>query len=88
MNKIYNYIIKYLDKLIHFLVCYFLLTVTYWFLNLFTVKTPIYSVAILVIMIGLFKEFYDEKKKKGAFDKYDLLADSIGIILGIVVSII
>ena len=88
MNKIYSYIVKNIDKLIHFLMSYFLLTFLYWFLNLLTVKTPLYSVAILVAMIGIFKEAFDEKKKKGAFDKYDLLADSIGIILGIVVSII
>ena len=80
----YKYILKHIDKLLHFSLSYFLITFLYVALNLlFTI--PLYSVIVLVALLGFLKEVYDEKKNKGAFDKYDLLADGIGIVLGTII---
>lgn len=67
---------KQFDKLLHFLVCSIsLIILVKWIV-------PFPLGIILVIMVALSKEFYD-KFKYGHFCWWDILADIIGLLVGI-----
>ncbi|MBQ0140643.1 MAG: hypothetical protein KBT36_15270, partial [Kurthia sp.] len=67
---------KHIDKVAHLFVSYFLLTV-------FSLILPLWGAIILAFLFGLGKEIRDEIKHKG-FDYKDLIADLIGIIIGVI----
>lgn len=63
---------KNIDKVAHLFVSYFLLTI-------FSLVLPLWGAIILAFLFGLGKEIYDKK-----FDYKDLIADIIGIIIGVI----
>ena len=67
---------KHIDKVAHLFVSYFLLTI-------FSIVLPLWGAIILAFLFGLGKELYDQVKYKG-FDYKDLIADLIGIIIGVI----
>lgn len=66
------------DGLLHLLVCKLLMDVC-------TAFVPIAVAVILTAVAALGKEFlYDKAEGKGSFEKKDLIADAVGIILGFI----
>lgn len=46
---------------------------------------PLWAAVLITAAIGLGKEFiWDRRLKKGTFEKRDLLADAVGIVLGLI----
>lgn len=78
MRDLYNKIVKFLgiDRITHFFACAFL---TLAFCRLF----PVAFAAMLVAVVGVMKEILDE-----TIDWKDLIADGLGIILGIIIMIL
>lgn len=77
-------IVKWFDRyfgvsgMLHILVSKLIVDFSYIFL-------PLWAAILISAGFGLFKEFvYDKLMKGGTFDKRDLLADMIGIVLGII----
>ena len=66
----------YKDKIKHIIISAILVIIFYLFL-------PLYLACIFTFLIGLGKEFYDKYIHKTYIDKWDLVADIIGIIVGI-----
>jgi len=64
-----------IDKILHFLMCFFLLTIFATFL-------PPLIAAFLVAFIGVLKEIWDTK-----FSWLDILADILGIVIALLIRI-
>lgn len=80
ITKIANYFGT--DGLLHILCSLILVCI-------FDIFFPLIIAILLTAIIGIGKEvIYDKLLKKGTFDKKDLIADLIGIILGSVISLI
>ena len=62
------------DKVLHFLVCFFV-TFVLSFIN------PIFG-AVVALIIGLYKEFIDSHKVGNYWSWGDIIADCLGIIFG------
>ena len=77
MKKLLNYLnnIPH-DKLLHFAICAVLSAI----LNLFF---PVWIVVSLVAILSVGKEAYDQISSEGTPEWKDLIADAIGIIIGI-----
>ena len=75
LDKIYNFIMKHVDKLLHFLVNYFIITafsvINFW-IGFF-----------ICIIASVGKEIYDAKSDSDCFSWGDILADILGILFGI-----
>ena len=66
MNKIYEWMLKNVDKILH-------LTVSYMLASLFGIW--------LAVIAGIAKEVYDLYIKKSKFSIADIVADALGIAL-------
>lgn len=74
VDKIYKYFGQ--DGLLHIL-CSIIIV------SLADLVLPLWIAVIIAALIGLGKEFiYDKWMGKGTFDKKDLVADFVGIIIG------
>lgn len=78
MKKIYNKIANFLcsftsDKYVHFIVCMILV-------QLISLFIPVLYAMLIVFILGLLKEIFDNKQKDDKFDVKDLLANILGII--------
>ena len=62
------------DKINHFAISYMLM-------HMFNMFTPLLTTTIIVVLIGLIKEFYIDEIP----DKNDLIANAIGIVLYLLV---
>lgn len=79
-TKIADWINKKLgfDGLLHLIVCKLIMDVC-------TPFVPIAVAIILTAVVALGKEFiYDRAEGKGSFEKKDLIADAVGIVLGLI----
>lgn len=79
-TKIADWINKKLgfDGLLHLIVCKLIMDVC-------TLFVPIAVAVILTAVVALGKEFiYDRAEGKGSFEKKDLIADAVGIVLGLI----
>lgn len=66
------------DGLLHIICCMVIMQLLSNFL-------PLWAAALITAAIGFGKEYiWDKQLKKGTFDKRDLLADCVGIILGLI----
>lgn len=74
MNKLFEFIGE--DKMKHIILSA-IITVA---LNLFM---PQWAAGLITLAIGIGKEFYDYKSGKGNAEWQDLVADTIGILIGI-----
>ena len=76
MKKIIDYFGA--DGLLHIICCMVIMQLLSNFL-------PLWAAVLITAAIGLGKEYiWDKQLKKGTFDKRDLLADCVGIILGLI----
>lgn len=76
MKKILDYLGT--DGLLHIICCMLIMQMLGNFL-------PLHIAVLITAIIGLAKEFiWDKWLKKGTFEKRDLLADAVGIILGLI----
>lgn len=76
MKKIIDYFGA--DGLLHIIYCMVIMQLLSNFL-------PLWVAVLITAAIGLGKEYiWDRQLKKGTFDKRDLLADCVGIILGLI----
>ena len=76
MKKILDYFG--VDGLLHIICCMVIMQLLGNFL-------PLWAAVLITAAIGLGKEFIlDRRLKKGTFEKRDLLADAVGIVLGLV----
>lgn len=76
MKKIIDYFGA--DGLLHIICCMVIMQLLSNFL-------PLWAAVLITAAIGLDKEhIWDKQLKKGTFDKRDLLADCVGIILGLI----
>ena len=66
---------KYLDKIYHAISCLVITLITALFLNW-------WIGLILAVLAGILKEVYDAKWGTG-WDWYDILADMLGVVLGV-----
>lgn len=66
-----------IDKILHVLVCLVLMLELQRFL-------PVWLAFAVVMTIGVVKEVYDKVTGKGTPDWKDIVADCIGIILGLI----
>lgn len=66
-----------IDKILHVLVCLVLMLEFQRFL-------PVWGALTIVLAIGIIKEIYDKVSDKGTPDWRDIVADCIGIILGLI----
>lgn len=66
-----------IDKILHVLVSLVLMLEFQRFL-------PVWGALTVVLAIGIIKEVYDKMSGKGSPDWRDIVADCIGIILGLV----
>lgn len=66
------------DKLLHLFICIFLMSM---FRYLFEMPTA--WALTLTSFIAVSKEIYDKYVKKSKFDWYDILADAVGIGIGL-----
>lgn len=74
IHKIYNYFGQ--DGLLH-IICSSIVV------GLFDLFLPLWIAVIIAVVIGTAKEVvWDKLMKKGTFDKKDLIADTVGIIIG------
>lgn len=74
IHKIYNYFGQ--DGLLH-IICSSIVV------GLFDLFLPLWIAVIIAVVIGTAKEVaWDKLMKKGTFDKKDLIADAVGIIIG------
>lgn len=65
-----------IDGMLHIIVCILIVSIC----NIFA---PLWIAVIAAAFLSLGKEFvWDKWMKKGTFDKKDLLADVIGILIG------
>ena len=80
MKKLLNFINNHIDKVLHICISYILMTY-------FGAALPIWMAALFTIIIGIVKELYDQKDY-GGFSWKDLIADVVGIVLGIIQLII
>ena len=83
MKKLYSlykkYVLDNIDKVYHFLVCFFLMTLFAKGLSVWiALATSIFVAFMIVALIGAWKEYFD-KKHTGLFSIGDLIADGIGI---------
>ena len=79
-TKIADWINKNLgfDGLLHLITCKLIMDVC-------TSFVPITVAVILTAVVALGKEFiYDRAEGKGSFEKKDLIADAVGIVLGLI----
>ena len=75
MKKILDYLG--VDGLLHIICCMVIMQLLGNFL-------PLWAAVLITAAIGLGKEFiWDMRLKKGTFEKRDLLADAVGIVLGL-----
>ena len=79
MGKVYNKVANFLcsftaNKYMHFIVCMILV-------QLISLFIPVLYAMLIVFILGLCKEIFDNKQKDNIFDIKDLLADSLGIII-------
>ena len=66
------------DGLLHLIVCKLIMDAC-------TLVMPLAVAVILTSVVALGKEFiYDRAMGKGSFEKKDLVADAVGIVLGII----
>lgn len=72
MKKIFDLLRKHEDKVIHLAINFLIVNMNYDYLIL----------VIIAVILSILKELYDKYVKKTYIDKYDLLADAFGIILG------
>ena len=76
MKKIIDYFGA--DGLLHIICCMVIMQLLSNFL-------PLWAAVLITAAIGLGKEYiWDKQLKKGTSDKRDLLADCVGIILGLI----
>ena len=76
MKKILDYFG--VDGLLHISCCMVIMQLLGNFL-------PLWAAVLITAAIGLGKEFiWDRRLKKGTFEKRDLLADAVGIVLGLI----
>ncbi|MBM6944624.1 hypothetical protein H6B32_05415 [Bacteroides gallinaceum] len=76
MKKILDYFG--VDCLLHIICCMVIMQLLGNFL-------PLWAAVLITAAIGLGKEFiWDRRLKKGTFEKRDLLADAVGIVLGLI----
>lgn len=95
MSSLYNKVAAFLcsfpsDKYVHFIVCLigtFLLAALIHFIGATVIVSTIIS-AVVFFLIGVAKELVDKYYRGEIFDKKDLLADLIGLIVGIVLYLI
>ncbi len=66
-----------LDKVLHFLVCFFVCTVV-------SLVHPAVG-AMVALLTGIAKEFYDSHGKGSGWCWYDLAADALGVIAALLV---
>lgn len=79
-ERIVNWIeVKFgVEGLLHVIICKLIVDVCEIFM-------PLWVALLIGILAGLFKEFVVDKwMGKGTFDKKDLLADGMGIVLGLI----
>ena len=67
------------DKVVHIVCCYCIV------LTLSLCGMPVVSAGLVSALVGLLKELIDERSGNGTPDRYDLLANLIGCVLGIAV---
>lgn len=78
MKSILLTMFKQTDKLQHILVCLVMMRVL-------QLIVPFYWAIVITLIVALGKEFiYDKLLKKGCFDKQDIVADVIGILIGLI----
>lgn len=78
MKSILLTMFKQVDKLQHILACLVMMRVLQQFM-------PIYWAIAVTLIIALGKEFiYDKLLKKGCFEVKDMIADVIGVIIGLI----
>ena len=76
------------DKLLHFIASLGVMQVSYGILHYFLLDKWSLLIALgIAILVGVFKELYD-KKKGGIFNKEDIIADTIGTLIGFILTII
>lgn len=76
MKKILDYFG--VDGLLHIICCMVIMQLLGNFL-------PLWAAVLIIAAIGLGKEFiWDRRLKKGTCEKRDLLADAVGIVLGLI----
>lgn len=74
IQKIYDYFGQ--DGLLH-IICSSILV------GVFDLFLPLWIAVVIAAVIGIAKEvFWDKLLKKGTFDKKDLVADALGIVIG------
>ena len=88
MNNIIEFF-KQKDKQLHIFVSILIYTFIVYILNIF-IKNEIqilcYAV-LFTLLIGIIKELYDESKENNKFDFYDIVADIVGINIGIIITV-
>ena len=84
-----QWISRNLDKTCHALACA-LITIVITGMMLKVTESLVFSViggAVVAVLVGVYKELVD-KYDGEEFDKMDLLADCIGTVIGVILSII
>jgi VanZ family protein len=84
-----QWISRNLDKICHALACA-LITIVITGMMLKVTESLVFSViggAVVAVLVGVYKELVD-KYDGEEFDKMDLLADCIGTVIGVILSII
>ena len=79
MKKLYNKIANFLcsftsDKYVHFIVCMILV-------QLIALFIPILYAMLIVFILGLGKEIFDNKQQDDTFSFKDLFSDILGIVI-------
>lgn len=69
-----------MDKIKHFICSAAEVIIFAWFM-------PIQYAVIIALTIGILKELWDSRQTNNYFDIYDILADILGIILGIAICV-
>lgn len=67
---------KYIDKILHFFISAFMVAIFATFLD-------IHIAAVLAFCVGISKELFDQFQPGNKFDWLDLLADLIGVLIGV-----
>ena len=92
MKKLYSlykkYVLDNIDKIYHFLVCFFLTTLFAKGLSIWiALATSIFVAFMTVTLIGAWKEYFD-KKTHGTASVKDFVADMAGIVIATILLLI
>lgn len=84
-GNIVEWVREHPDKAVHFVLCLALCVYVWAFFFGFDLWLPGVALAVSVPMLaGLAKEFHDRNKDGDYFDPYDLMADFLGVIVGLI----